>query len=316
MTEAGFEGGGGGLELDGDGVMVAGEKHCLWAVSSANNLAAFMMFDPKTTAAQLRKETGLRPALGMVLGSGFQQAITHLEVAREFAYGQLPGFPTVGVTGHAGKLVIGSFDQVPVLVLKGRSHFYEGVEMDRLTFPVRVLAEMGVRTLLLTNAAGAVNRLYRNGDFMALTDHINFMGANPLRGPALPGLPRFVDLTRVYDRRLLKVAHEAAKKSKVRLHTGVYMAVCGPVYETPAEIRAFRRLGADAIGMSTVPEAIVARQCGLAVAGISCITNKAGGDEKAGVLMHQDVLAMGESKKAEMARFLKAFALIHAGAGK
>jgi purine-nucleoside phosphorylase len=275
-----------------------------------------MIFDPKTTAALLRKETGLRPTLGMVLGSGFQQAITHLEVAREIAYGQLPGFPTVGVTGHAGKLVIGMFDHIPVLVLKGRSHYYEGVEMERLTFPVRVLAEFGVRTLLLTNAAGAVNRLYRSGDFMALEDHINFMGANPLRGPALPGLPRFVDLTRVYDRRLIKVAQMAAKKSKLRLHTGVYMAVSGPNYETPAEIRAFRRLGADAIGMSTVPEAIVARQCGLAVTGISCITNKAGGDEKAGVLVHQDVLAMGESKKDEMARFLKAFAVLHAHLGK
>jgi purine-nucleoside phosphorylase len=275
-----------------------------------------MTFDPKITAALLRKETALRPALGMVLGSGFQQALTHLEVAQEFAYGQLPGFPTVGVTGHAGRLVIGTFDKIPVLVLKGRAHYYEGVELDRLTFPVRVLAELGVRTLLLTNAAGAINRVYRSGDFMALEDHINFMGANPLRGPALPGLPRFVDLTRVYDRRLIQVSLVAAKKSKMRLRTGVYMAVSGPNYETPAEIRAYRRLGADAIGMSTVPEAIVARQCGLAVAGISCITNKAGGDEKAGVLVHQDVLAMGESKKDEMARFLKAFALLHANLGK
>jgi purine-nucleoside phosphorylase len=275
-----------------------------------------MTFDPKTTAAQLRKETGLRPALGMVLGSGFQQAITQLAVAREFAYGQLPGFPTVGVTGHAGKLVIGMFDNVPVLALKGRTHYYEGVEMERLTFPVRVLAEFGIKTLLLTNAAGAVNRLYRSGDFMALADHINFMDANPLRGPALPGLPRFVDLTQVYDRRLIKVAQAAAKKSKLRLHTGVYLAVSGPNYETPAEIRAFRRMGADAIGMSTVPEAIVARQCGLAVAGISCITNKAGGDQKAGMIVHQDVLAMGESKRDEMARFLKAFALLHAHLAK
>lgn len=271
-----------------------------------------MTFDPKTTAAWLRKETALRPTLGMVLGSGFQQALTELEVACDFAYGQLPGFPKVGVTGHAGRLVLGAFDGVPVLALKGRGHYYEGLEMDRITFPVRVLAEFGINTILLTNAAGAVNRLYRSGDFMALADHINFMGGNPLRGPSLPGLPRFVDLTRVYDRRLIELAGKAAKRSKMRLHTGVYMAVDGPNYETPAEIRAFRRLGADAIGMSTVPEAIVARQCGLAVAGISCITNKAGGDEKAGILVHQDVLAMGESKKAEMARFLKTFSLLHA----
>src|SRR3984885_5909381 len=271
-----------------------------------------MTFDPKITAALLRKETGLRPVLGMVLGSGFQQALTHLEVAHEFAYGQLPGFPTVGVTGHAGRLVIGTFDKIPVLVLKGRTHYYEGVEMERLTFPVRVLAELGIRTLLLTNAAGAVNRLYRSGDFMALEDHINFMGANPLRGPALPGLPRFVDLTRVYDRRLIEFAKQAAKASKLRLRTGTYLAVSGPNYETPAEIRAFRRLGADAVGMSTVPEAIVARQCGMAVAGVSCITNMAGGDTKSGVLVHQDVLNMGESKRDEMAKFLKVFTDLYA----
>jgi len=212
--------------------------------------------------------------------------------------------------------VLGNFDGIPVLVLKGRSHYYEGLEMERVTFPVRVLAEFGIRTLLLTNAAGAINRKYASGDFMALEDHINFMGANPLRGPALPGLPRFVDLTRVYDPRLIKLARKAAKKSKLRLHIGVYMAVSGPNYETPAEIRAFRSLGADAIGMSTVPEAIVARQYGLAVVGISCITNKAGGDEKAGVLAHKEVLAMGESKKDEMARFLRAFAVLHANSGK
>src|SRR5271154_744797 len=140
-----------------------------------------MTFDPKITAALLRKETALRPALGMVLGSGFQQALTHLEAARPFASGQLPGFAALGVTGHAGRLVIGTFDKIPVLALKGRAHFYEGLELERLTFPVRVLAELGVKTLLLTNAAGAINRSYRSGDFMALDDHINFMHGNPLR---------------------------------------------------------------------------------------------------------------------------------------
>jgi purine-nucleoside phosphorylase len=130
----------------------------------------------------------------------FQHALPRFEVLREIAYGQIPGFPTVGVTGHAGKLVIGRFGKVPALVLKGRAHYYEGHEMERLTFPIRVLAEMGIRTVLLTNAAGAVNRKYRSGDFMALEDHINLMGVNPLRGLVSPGLPQFVDLTRVYDR--------------------------------------------------------------------------------------------------------------------
>jgi purine-nucleoside phosphorylase len=273
-------------------------------------------FDPKTTAALLKKETPLRPILGMVLGSGFQNALDDLEVAREITYSQIPGFPTVGVTGHAGKLVIGQFDKIPVIVLKGRAHYYEGHEMERLGFPVRVLAEFGVRTLLLTNAAGAVNTSFRVGDFMAFEDHINFMGVNPLRGPAYPGLPRFVDLTRVYDRHLISVTKRAAKASKLRFRRGVYMALPGPNYETPAEIRAFRRLGVDAIGMSTVPEAIVARQCGLAVAAVSCITNKAGGDEKTGLLSHSDVVATGDSKRKEMATFLKTFAVLQARLGK
>ena len=288
------------------------EMICAGAGESAYNQRS-MLYDPKSTAVFLKKESPLRPTLAMVLGSGFQHALTHLNVKREIAYGQLPGFPTVGVTGHAGKLVLGLFDKIPVLVLKGRAHYYEGVEMERLTFPVRVLAEFGIRTLLLTNAAGAVNRSFRSGDFMALEDHINFMGVNPLRGPAFPGLPRFVDLTRVYDPRLIKLVKVAAKASKLRLRTGTYLAVSGPNYETPAEIKAFRSLGADAVGMSTVPEAIVARQCGLAVAGVSCITNMAGGDTKSGVLVHQDVLNMGESKRDEMATFLKVFAELHAG---
>ncbi len=275
-----------------------------------------MSFDPKTTAALLKKETPLRGTLGMVLGSGFQNALDELEVGREIAYSQIAGFPTVGVTGHAGKLVFGKFEEAAVVVLKGRAHYYEGHEMERLTFPVRVLAELGVRTLLLTNAAGAVNTSFSSGDFMALEDHINFMGANPLRGPPFAGLPQFVDLTRVYDRRLIELSKKAAKASRIRLRTGVYLAVSGPNYETPAEIRAFRRLGADAVGMSTVPEAIVARQCGLAVAGISCITNKAGGDEKTGVLSHSDVVATVESKRNEMAWFLRTFAVMHANLGK
>ncbi|HWD20396.1 MAG TPA: purine-nucleoside phosphorylase [Verrucomicrobiae bacterium] len=269
-----------------------------------------MTCSPKSTAALIRKQIAARPALAMVLGSGFQHALVYLEQPRELAYGELPGFPRVGVSGHAGKLVFGYFDKVPVVVLKGRAHYYEGHEMERVTFPVRVMAELGVGSILLTNAAGGINRSFSPGDFMALTDHINFMGANPLRGPAQPGLPRFVDLSRVYDPALIELAKKAAKQSRIKLRQGVYLAVSGPNYETPAEIRAFRSLGADAVGMSTVPEAIVARQCGLPVAGISCITNIAGGDPKGGALLHQDVLATGEKKKDAMAQFLKTFAIL------
>jgi purine-nucleoside phosphorylase len=272
-----------------------------------------MLYDPKVTSALLKKVSSLRPTLAMVLGSGFQHALAHLTVEREIAYGQLPGFPTVGVTGHAGKLVLGTFNKTPVMVLKGRAHYYEGLEMDRLTFPVRVMADYGIKTILLTNAAGAVNKSYRAGDFMALDDHINLMGANPLRGPTFAGLPRFVDMSRVYERRLIDISKKAAKASKVKLHLGTYIAVSGPNYETPAEIRAFRHMGADAVGMSTVPEAIVARQCGMAVAGVSCITNVAGGDPKSRSLAHSEVLNVGEGRKKEMAVFLKTFTALYAG---
>jgi purine-nucleoside phosphorylase len=268
-------------------------------------------FNAKATAAILRKQTSLRPSLAMVLGSGFQHALTHLEVAAEIPYGQLPGFTSVGVSGHAGKLVLGNLGKTPVLVLKGRTHFYEGHEMDRVTFPIRVLAEFGIRSLLLTNAAGGINRKFKPGHFMALADHINFMGTNPLRGPATPGLPRFVDMTRVYDPRLNELLRKAAKQTKLRLHSGVYLATLGPSYETPAEIRAFARLGADAVGMSTVPEAIVARQCGLSVAAISCITNLAAG-LNSGELSHTEVLAIAEQKKVAVSNFLKNFCELYA----
>ena len=270
-----------------------------------------MIFNAKATAAVLRKQTPLRPTLAMVLGSGFQHALTHLEVAVEIPYGQLPGFVSVGVSGHAGKLVFGNFGKTPVLVLKGRTHFYEGHDMERVTFPVRVLAEFGIRSVLLTNAAGGINRRFKAGDFMVLDDHINFMGTNPLRGPAVLGLPRFVDMTRVYDPKLNDLVKKAAKQTKLRLHSGVYLATLGPSYETPAEIRAFRHLGADAVGMSTVPEAIVARQCGLSVAAISCITNLAA-SRASGELSHQEVLAIAEQKKGNVAQFLKIFCELYA----
>jgi purine-nucleoside phosphorylase len=195
----------------------------------------------------------------------------------------------------------------PVAVLSGRAHYYEGHALEQVTFAMRVLAELGIRDVLLTNAAGGVNRKFRPGDFMLLTDHINFMGANPLRGPALPQRPRFVDLTQTYHPRLSGLLRVAAKRCKLKLRSGVYLAVSGPSYETPAEIRAFARLGADAVGMSTVPEAIVARQCGLNVAGLSCITNLAAGRGRA-TLSHDEVLETADRVKHSAASLLECFA--------
>ena len=262
---------------------------------------------PQTAAARLKKISALRPKLAIVLGSGFHHALTELRVDKKISYAKIPGFPKPTVSGHAGVLYFGHLGKTQVLVLSGRAHFYEGHDMERVTFATRTLAAFGITDLLLTNAAGGLNKNFRAGDFMALTDHINFMGTNPLRGEAIPGLPRFVDLTETYDHKLRELLFKAAKSSKLKLQHGVYLAVSGPSYETPAEIRAFATLGADAVGMSTVPEAIVARQCGMRVAAVSCITNLAAGISKEH-LSHTEVLETAERVKKSGALLIKNFA--------
>jgi purine-nucleoside phosphorylase len=262
--------------------------------------------NPQMAAARLRKIFPLRPPLAIVLGSGFHHVLTELRVEKKISYAKIPGFPVPSVSGHAGELYFGHLGKTPVLVLSGRAHFYEGHSMERVTFAVRALAAFGIRDLLLTNAAGGINKKYRPGDFMVLTDHINLMGANPLRGEPVPGLPRFVDMTQVYDARLSALLIRAGISCNLKLQRGVYLAVSGPSYETPAEIRAFGRLGADAVGMSTVPEAIVARQYGLNVAAVSCITNLAAGISK-GKLSHAEVLETARQVKTLAAKLLKHF---------
>ncbi|MCX8090118.1 MAG: purine-nucleoside phosphorylase [Verrucomicrobiae bacterium] len=268
--------------------------------------------NPQVAAARLRRFCRLRPRLAIVLGSGFQAVVRALEGARKVSYSRLPGFPPTGVSGHAGELWEGRLGGTPALVLSGRAHFYEGHSMAQITFAVRALAAFGVRDLLLTNAAGGINPRFRPGDLMLVRDHINFMGTNPLRGPVSPGLPQFVDLTCAYDPALGGLLERAARRCGVRLRRGVYLAVCGPSYETPAEIRAFRRLGADAVGMSTVPEVIVARQCGLRVAALSCITNLAAGLAR-GALSHAEVLETGQKIQTVAVGLLKTFAELYGG---
>ena len=260
---------------------------------------------PQTAAARLKFFSPLRPKLAIVLGSGFHHVLSELRVDKKVSYAKIPGFPQPGVRGHAGELYFGHLGKTPVIVLSGRAHFYEGHSMEQVTFAVRALAAFGIRDLLLTNAAGGINKKFRPGDFMVLTDHINFMGANPLRGTA-----HFVDLTRVYDARLSALLFRAGKSCNLKLRRGVYLAVSGPSYETPAEIRAFAQLGADAVGMSTVPEAIVARQCGLNVAAVSCITNLAAGIGKE-KLSHAEVLETAERVKNPGATLLKNFAELY-----
>lgn len=265
---------------------------------------------PTAAAERLKKLSKQRPTLGMVLGSGFHHVLEELEVDAAIPYSRLPGFPPVGVKGHAGRLYIGRLGGTPVMILSGRAHFYEGHPMTLITFAVRTLAAYGIRDLLLTNAAGGVNRNFRVGDFMMLTDHINFMGTNPLRGAEISAMPRFVDLTEAYDKGLRRLIERAAKACKLKLRSGVYLAVTGPSYETPAEIRAFGRLGADAVGMSTVPETIVARQCGMRVAGLSCITNLAAG-RTGQTLSHMEVLETAERVKLIAANLLANFAKLY-----
>jgi purine-nucleoside phosphorylase len=266
--------------------------------------------NPLTAAARLKKFCPLRPKLAVVLGSGFHHALTKLRVDKIISYVKIPGFPKPTVSGHAGELYFGHLGKTPVLVLSGRAHFYEGHSMERVTFAVRAMAAFGITDLLLTNAAGGINQKFRAGDFMVLADHINFMGENPLRGPAISGLNRFVDLTDAYDAGLSRLLFKAGKRCELKLQRGVYLAVSGPSYETPAEIRTFAALGADAVGMSTVPEAIMARQCGLRIAAISCITNLAAGIGKEN-LSHTEVLETAERVKKSGAALIKNFAELY-----
>ncbi len=267
-------------------------------------------FTPAVAAKCLQKLSSLRPTLAIILGSGFHHALAGLRVEKKIPYGKIPGFPLPSVSGHAGELYFGELGGTPVAVLSGRAHYYEGHAMERVTFAVRTLAAFGIRDLLLTNAAGGINPKFQAGDFMMLTDHVNFMGVNPLRGPAIPGRARFVDLTEVYDLELRTRLMQAGKAAGLKLQRGVYLAVSGPSYETPAEIRAFATLGADAVGMSTVPEAIVARHEGMRVAAVSCITNLAAGisPEK---LSHQEVLETAERVKQSGAALIEVFARLH-----
>jgi purine-nucleoside phosphorylase len=266
--------------------------------------------EPSAVANQLKMMTRLRPCLGLILGSGFQAIASAIRATAEIDYSDLPGFVEPLVPGHPGKLSIGYLGPTPVIILNGRSHYYEGHTMAEITFPVRVLAEFGVKDLVLTNAAGGIKVGLRPGDFMCVTDHLNLMGTTPLRGGDAKD-NCFVDLTQAYDVRLQALLRKAAKKASVRLRSGIYAAVCGPCYETPAEIRAFARVGADAIGMSTVPEVIVARQCGLAVAAVSCITNLAAGRNQK-PLSHKDVLATGERMKHAATDLISRFAELYA----
>jgi len=256
--------------------------------------------------ALLESRTSLRPRVAVVLGSGLGAFADELADRVEAPYAGIPGWPCSTATGHAGKLVFGRLDALDVVVMAGRVHLYEGYTPAQVVFGVRVLARLGVRSIVFTNAAGGINLGLERGGLLLISDHINLQGSNPLAGPNDDSLgPRFPDMSEAYSRSLRALAHEAGSELGIRLEEGVYAAVLGPSYETPAEIRYLRTIGADVVGMSTAPEVIAANHMGMRVLGISCVTNMAAGilPQK---INHAEVLETGEMVRGTLVKLLKA----------
>lgn len=264
------------------------------------------LYERAQEAARLiRTRTSAEVSVAIVLGSGLGAFAGDLTEATEISYDQIPGFARATVEGHAGRLVIGKAGEVTVAAMQGRFHFYEGYSLQDVTFPIRVLKLLGVRTLVLTNAAGSLNVEFTPGSLMVITDHLNLLGDNPLRGENDERFgPRFPDLSTVYSHELQNIVIEEGSAMGIELRRGVYAALSGPSYETPAEIHMVRALGADAVGMSTVPEAIVARHMGMNVIGISCITNLAAGVSNRPI-DHSQVMKIGEGVRGAFTELLR-----------
>jgi purine-nucleoside phosphorylase len=253
----------------------------------------------------VRARMTVEPRVAVVLGSGLGGFADDIDEPVAIPYEEIPGFVRSTAEGHVGRLVAGKVDNVPVLAMQGRVHYYEGYSLEEVTFPIRTFRLLGIKTLILTNAAGGINVQLTQGALMVISDHLNLMGDNPLRGPNDDRFgPRFPDMSAVYSPELQELVIEEAKGMGVEVRRGIYGALSGPSYETPAEIHLLRALGADAVGMSTVPEAIVARQMGLEVLGISCITNMAAGigDEP---INHEEVMATGDRVRGTFTELLK-----------
>ncbi|TYR82524.1 purine-nucleoside phosphorylase [Priestia megaterium] len=253
----------------------------------------------------IQSKAAVKPKVGLILGSGLGVLAEEIEDAIKIPYNEIPEFPVSTVEGHAGQLVIGTIHGVPVVAMQGRFHFYEGYTLDKVTFPVRVMKEIGVETLIVTNAAGGINESFQPGDLMIISDHINNFGTNPLIGPNDSDLGvRFPDMSTAYCPELRSLVKDVAAKLDISLQEGVYVGNTGPTYETPAEVRMLRIVGGDAVGMSTVPEVIVARHSNLRVLGISCISNMAAGilDQP---LHHDEVIETTEKVKKQFLSLVK-----------
>ena len=228
------------------------------------------------------------PRTAIVLGTGLGQLASEITDRKEFPYTEIPNFPISTVEGHSGKLIFGKLGGIDIMAMQGRFHYYEGYSMKEVTFPIRVMYELGIKTLFVSNAAGGMNPGFKVGDLMVITDHINFFPEHPLRGKNFPTGPRFPDMHQTYDPALIKLAGQIAREKHIRLQYGVYMGVQGPTFETPAEYKMYRALGGDTVGMSTVPEVIVARHCDIRVFGVSIVTDLGGFDSPVEV-SHEEV---------------------------
>ncbi len=253
----------------------------------------------------LKKKKITKPKVGLILGSGLGDLANEVERKTTVPYEEIPHLSPSTVTGHSGQFVFGFLNNIPVAMMQGRYHYYEGYSPQELVRPMRIMAQMGIEVLIVTNAAGAVNTNFNVGDFMFISDHINFMGINPLRGVNLDDLgPRFPDMSKAYDPELIEVGETVAKSIGKMTRKGVYTAFAGPCFETPAEIKMVGRWGGDAVGMSTVPEVIAANHMGIRVLGISCITNMAAGTLPE-PLSHEEVMEVGEKVKPEFKKLIK-----------
>lgn len=261
----------------------------------------------KKAAQYIKEKTDFQPDIGIILGTGLGSLADYIDKTASISYADIPEFPVSTVFGHEGRLILGMLSGKKVMAMQGRFHYYEGYTMQEVTMPVRVMKELGIKLLVASNACGGLNPSFEAGDIMVITDHINFMGSNPLIGQNLDEYgPRFPDMSQVYDRDLAEILEKVAKKQGINIKKGVYVAVSGPNYCTKAELRMLIRLGSDAVGMSTVPEAITAKHCGLRVAGISCITDMAIPDTMVPPT-HEEIVRVAESVKPKFTALVRQF---------
>lgn len=263
-----------------------------------------MLAKIQETAEWIKNHTQMRPLTAIVLGTGLGRLAAEIEIVDEFPYQDIPNFPVSTVEGHSGKLIFGRLGGKDVMALQGRFHYYEGYDMKQVTFSVRVMYELGIQNLFVSNASGGMNPNFEIGDLMLITDHINFMPEHPLHGPNFPTGPRFPDMHEAYDHAYLDLARQIAKEKGIKTVEGVYLATQGPTFETPAEYKMYHIWGADAVGMSTVPEVIVARHCGMRVFGISIITDL-GVEGKIVEVSHEEVQKAANAVQPLMAEIFR-----------